>query len=473
MGKDLRQFLQMAREAGPDYYVEASKPLSPKYEVCVLQQKLAAEGRFPVLYCPQIEGSKLPLVSGLFGSYELLGLAMDIPPKKLREMGRSVILEEYMKRRHNLKPTKEVSAKEAPVQEVVLRGKDIDLGLLPIIHHYELNPTKYSTISMTLSRDPDTGVHNMGVYRQEVKGKNRIACMMTPLPKHGTYIANRYAELGKPMEVVAVIGHHPALGIASTGPHPLEEDELEVAGALLGEPLEVVRGVSVDLPVPAFAEIAIEGTIDPTYRETDGPFSETYGYYGSSKPCYVIEITAITMRKDAIYNNLDPRQAEHNLVSMLGREANLYNKVKSVLPTVKAVHFGPAGWAGQNFMYIAIDKRNPGDARLAGLAAILADRNRKAAVVVDEDIDIYNDQEVLWAIGNRVRGELDIITIPGLPVTPLHPTARAAAVDSTGFGQWVVDTKIIIDATEPEGFATRVNPPKDLWQSMKLEDYLK
>ncbi|MFC2020033.1 UbiD family decarboxylase [Chloroflexota bacterium] len=469
MGKDLRQFLQMAKEAGPDYYVEASKPLSPKYEVCVLQQKLAAARRFPALYCPQIEGSKLPLVSGLFGSYELLGLAMDVTPQRLRDEGRNVILEEYMKRRHNLKPTREVSAKEAPVQEVVLRGKDIDLGLLPIIHHYELNPTKYSTISMTLSKDPDTGTPNVGIYRQEVKGKDRIACMMTPTKiKHGIHIANRYAELGKPMEVVAVIGHHPALAIASTGPHPLEEDELEVAGALLDEPLEVVRGVSVDLPVPAWAEIAIEGTIDPTYRETDGPFSEYNGYYGSSKPCYVIEITAITMRKDAIYNNLDPGHSEHIGVSQLSYESMIYDAVRSVVPTIRAAHTGPSGQCGQHFTYISIRKRNSTDGKLAGLAALCTPLV-KIAVVVDEDIDIYNDQEVLWAIGNRVRGELDIDVIPRMPTSVLNPAAR----DESGLGKGNMDAKILIDATEPEGFATRVMPPKGLWNSMRLEDYLK
>jgi UbiD family decarboxylase len=125
--------------------------------------------------------------------------------------------------------------------------------------------------------------------------------------------------------------------------------------------------------------------------------------------------------------------------------------------------------AGKHFMFVSIKKRNPGDAKLAGLAALCANRARKIAVVVDEDIDVYNHQEVLWAIGNRVRGELDIDIIPRMPSITLSPCSR----DETGLSKGLLDTNILIDATEPEGFATRVMPPVDLWESMRLEDYLK
>ncbi|MFC2018463.1 UbiD family decarboxylase [Chloroflexota bacterium] len=467
MGKDLRHFLKLAKAAGPDYYVETAKPISPKYEISVISQKLCSQGRFPVLYCPQIEGSQLPVVGGLWGSYELQGLALDMTPEELREAGKGRVLEEYRKRRPNVRGVKDVPSQDAPVQEVVLKGSDIDLGLIPFIHHYELNPTKYATIGITILRDPDTGVYNAGVYRQEVKGKDRIACMATPV-HHGFAIGSRYAELGKKIEVVTIYGHHPVVAMAATGPHQREKSELETMGALLDEPLEVTKGVTVDLPVPAFAEIAIEGIIDPTKMEIDGPFSETFGYYGEQKRCYVVQVTAITMRKDAIYNNLDPRHPEHNMVSQLPRESNLLDRIKSVVPTVSAVHYGPDGVAGQNFMYISLKKRNPGDGRLAGLVAVSTDRARKFAVAVDEDIDVYNEQEVLWAIGNRVRGELDITILPRMPSLKLHPSAREEA-----FTKGVTDTKVVIDATEPDGFATRVTPPPKLWASMKLSDYLK
>ena len=131
LSKDLRQFLLVAKEAGADFYVEAKRPLSPMLETCVLQQKLAKEGRFPVIYCPQIEGSKLPLVTNLFGSYELLGLAMGMD---LKRAGKADIFHEYRQRQEDTKPVKWVSTAEAPVKEVVLRGEDVDLSLLPITH---------------------------------------------------------------------------------------------------------------------------------------------------------------------------------------------------------------------------------------------------------------------------------------------------------------------------------------------------
>ncbi|MFC2020082.1 UbiD family decarboxylase [Chloroflexota bacterium] len=468
MPKDLRQFIKLAKEAGPEFYVEVNRPLKPEYEVCVLQQKLAKEGHFPLIYCREIEGSKLPLITDAFGSYKLLGLALDITPEGLKTMGRKGVLQEYRRRQAGLKPTKDVPASQAPVQEVTLQGEDVDLGLLPIIHHYELNPAKYISIGMTICKDPDTGRPNVGVYRHEVKGKDRLACMLYPLPgAHAVHIAKRYAELRKPMEVVTVIGHHPAVAMGATGKTPIEKNELEVIGALLDEPLEVTRGLTVDLPVPANAEIAIEGVIDPNKMDTEGPFSESLGYYGQGRPCYIIQITAITMRKDAIYQNLDPIHPEHG-ISLLYHECNLYDRMKSIFPNVKAIHYASEGHLGKNFMYISIKKRSPGEGRLAGLLALSTFPIGKIAVVVDEDIDVYNEQEVLWAIGNRVRGELDILTIPRMPTTSLNPSAR----DESGFNNGVMDTKILIDATEPEGFATRVTPPKNLWEAMKLEDYL-
>jgi len=467
MGKDLRQFLKLVKDAGPQYYVEAKRPLDPKYELCVLSRKLAAAGRYPVLYCPRIKGSKLPLVNGLFGTYELLGFALDITPDKLKVVGKNGIFGEYRRRKDNLKPPREVPAGEAPVREVVIQGEDVDLGILPVIHHYELNPTKYVTIGVTMARDPDTGVINAGVYRQEVKGNDRLACMATSVHNMARIIG-RYAELGKPMDAVTFIGHHPIVPIAATSPCPPDQSELEVMGAMLDEPLEVTPGLTVDLPVPAWAEIAIEGVIDPTKPEMDGPFSECFGYYGERKQCHVIQVKAITMRRDAIYHNLDPGHPEHFLTSRLPAESTLYDKVKAVFPGLQALHYGPGQQNGQDFAFIAIKKRNPGDGRLAGLAA-LCTTLVKIAVVVDEDIDVYNEQEVLWAIGNRVRGELDIEIIPRMPTVGLNPAAR----DESGLGKGNMDAKVLIDATEPEGFATRVMPPTDLWESMSLEDYLK
>ncbi|MFC2019371.1 UbiD family decarboxylase [Chloroflexota bacterium] len=467
MSKDLRQFLDLVRGAGPQYYVEAKRPLSPIYEVTVLAEKLGRANRLPLVYCPRIEGSKLPLIFGSLGSYELLGLAFDIPPEKLRAEGKGCLLQEYRRRRPNTRPPREVSPDSAPVHEVVLKGKDVDLGLLPIVHHYELNPTRYMTMAMVICKDPDTGIPNIGLYRQELKGKNKL-CWRIDLGHHGGLIAQRYAELGRPMEVISFVGHHPVVAIGAVEAVPYGKSEFEVMGALLDEPLEVTPGLTVDLPVPARAEIAIEGTVDPGEIVTDGPFSEAYGYYSDRRPCYVIQAKTITMRRDAIYQNLEPSHPEHNKISLLSRDSAVYDKVRAVIPAVKAVHHAPERQWCRTALYISIKKRNPGDGRLAALAGASAARPAKMVVVVDDDIDVYNDQEVLWAIGNRVRAELDVTIIPRLPTGEVNPGGR----DESGFGPGMMDAKMLIDATEPEGFATRVMPHQKLWESMKLEDYI-
>ena len=233
------------------------------------------------------------------------------------------------------------------------------------------------------------GIPNVGVYRHEVKGKNKLGCYVAPT-NHGAYIARRYAELGKTMEVAIFIGHHPAVAMGACHTGSLEMNELEMAGSLLGEPLRVTRAETVDIPVPADAEIVIEGVIDPSKFVSDAPFAEFTGYYGvKTDDCYLIDVTAITMRKDAIYHGLDPHHAEHRLAGILNLESGLYDVVKRRIPTVKAVHYPNSGRLFHS--YVSLAKRAQGEGMLAGLLAVSADRNGTLTIVVDEDVDIFDE----------------------------------------------------------------------------------
>ncbi len=475
MAKDMRQFLQLVKEKGSDFYVEVKKPLKPKLEPSIIQHKLADKGHFPVIYCPTIEGSKLPLVTSLFGSYELLGLAIDIDPKTPKSLGKAYIAEEYRRRSSNLLAPQIVQRSEAPVKEVVLRGKDVDLGLLPIIHHNELDSGKYIPIGSCVCVDPDTGIPNTGVYRHEVKSKNQLGCYINP-GHNGSYIARRYAELGKPMEVVLFIGHHPAVTMGSIAEVDLNTNEFEVMGGLLGEPIQLTPAETVDLPVPAYAEIAIEGVIDTSKWVTDAPFAEYTGYYGMQRQCYLIQVTGITMRKDAIYHDLDSGHREHNLSGVLGFETNIYDAVKRAVPSVKAVHLPPSGCCAYH-AYISIKKGVQGEGKRAGLAAISGWNDFRVAVVVDEDIDVFNEEEVLWAVATRVDGAVDISIIPHVTGPGLHPYSRDEAgriYDEAGRRVGHMTSKIVVDATKPVElpFPVRATPSKDLLESMKLEDYI-
>jgi len=465
MNKDMRTFCDELKEMGPGYLLEIKKAVNTKYEPCVIQQKLAAEGKYPVLFFEKVEDSRYPLVTNLFGSYPLLGLALGVDPNEPK----SVILKNYREKIENPVPVKEIPKSDSPVKEVVLNKEDVDLGLLPIVHHAENDSGKYITVGNLILRDPDTGVTNVGMYRHEVQSKNALGCMFNPA-HHAAYIYRKYKELNRPMEAVLFLGHHPAAVIGCLARNPFGTSELEMMGALMDEPLEVTQAETVSLPVPAYAEVAIEGFLDPNQETGDGPFAEYTGYYGpSKKPIGLMQITAITMRKDAIYHDLDPAHREHNLAGVLTFEASVFDSVKKLVPSVTGVYMPSSGCCVYN-AYVRIKKRVPGEGKSAGLAALSAEPNLKMVIVVDDDIDIYNEEQVLWAISTRFEADMDLTMIPNMTGAHLDPSAYGEVRTERG----PMTTKLIIDATRPAtlAFADRIVPPEEAWERIKLEDYI-
>ena len=463
MNKDLHSFLKEIERLGPNHYVRVSKPVDCVYEPCVIQQKLAAAGRYPVIQFDRVNGSSLPLVTNLFGSYELLGLALGIDPGEPK--GR--ILETFRRRIEKPMPVKTISAAEAPVKEII--WNDIDLSRLPVTKHAEKDSGKYFTIASLVVRDPETGIINAGVYRHEIKGKDSFACMFNPSHNAG-YIYRRCKELKRPMEAVLVVGHHPAAVMGSLLRGSMEINEFEMMGALLGEPLEVVRAETVDLPVPAWAEIAIEGVIDPSAETSDGPFAEYTGFYGPAKdPVALMRVNAVTMRKDAIFHDLDPAHREHNLAGVLPYEASVFDNVKKLVPSVQGIYM-PASGSCYFMAYVRIKKRVPGEGKSAGLAAIAADANLKIAIVVDDDVDIYREEDVLWAIATHCEADRDLSVITNAMGAHLNPAAYGEVRHQHGS----MNSKLIIDATRPATlpFAERIKPPAEAWNRIRLEDYV-
>ena len=225
MNKDLRSFIGEARQLGSTYYAGVSEPLDPIFEPCVIQQKLAVEGRYPIIRCNHINGSNLPLVTNIFGSYELLGLALGVDPGQPK----NDILQRFIEREKNPLPTLTIQRDKAPVKHKVITGDDVDLNQLPIVHHAEKDSGKYITAGVLIVRDPESGVLNAGMYRHEVQGKDLLGCMFNPA-HHGGYIYRRYRELKKNMEAVLFIGHHPAALLGTLCEGPIDLSELEVMG---------------------------------------------------------------------------------------------------------------------------------------------------------------------------------------------------------------------------------------------------
>ena len=465
MNKDLHQFLAEMRQLGPDYFASVSRQVDPIYEPSVIQQKFAERNEYPVIRFENVAGADMPLVTNLFGKYELLGLALGVEP----DQPQSSILTTFRERIAKPIETTSVKRNDAPVKQVVWQADEIDINRIPVIKHAEKNSGKYISIGVLVVRDPETGILNAGVYRHEIQGKDRIACMFNPAHNVG-YIYRKYQELNRPMEAVLFIGHHPAAILGALSKQPIDSDEYQSMGALMGESLEVVDGDTVDIPVPAWAEIAIEGVLDPAEETSDGPFAEYTGYYGPKKdPVGLLQVRAVTMREDAIYHDLDPAHREHNLAGALSHESAVYNSVAKLVPSVHAVHLPPCGTCIFT-AFISIRKRVQGEGKSAGLAAVAAEPNLKIAVVVDEDIDIYNEQEMWWAMSTHLQADIGVTAIPYAMGAHLDPSAYGEVRTEKG----PMQTKLIIDATRPATlpFAERIRPPKEDWNRILLEDYV-
>jgi 2,5-furandicarboxylate decarboxylase 1 len=245
---------------------------------------------------------------------------------------------------------------------------------------------------------------------------------------------------------------------------------LEVAGGLLGESLEVTQAETVDLPVPAYAEIVLEGIIQPDNLVPDGPLAEWEGYYGGQQPnANLIQITCMTMRRDAIYHDLGVACREHNLPTGLGRTSGMAKAVKSISPSVKEV-FLPFSGESAMIAYISIAQRIPGEARRVALAAANAAPATRIVVVVDDDVDVFNEEEVWWAVCTRCTPDLDVMTLSRVLGDPLSPVSY----DETRTKRGPLNSKLIIDATKPVAlpFPPRCKPSKELWDSINLHDYL-
>src|SRR5262249_39955990 len=245
------------------------------------------------------------------------------------------------------------------------------------------------------------------------------------------------------LPVAIVVGVHPALLVASQMRLAFDEDELAAAGALLGAPVELVRCRTVPLEVPADAEVVIEGEVLPHERRREGPFGEFARLYGAPRDLPVVRVRAITHRRDAIWQNLIAATIPENAVlGAAGREPSLFKTVRSAVPTVTAVHM-PTG-SGANFhAIIALRKQVEGEAQKAAFAAFAHQDLIKHVFVVDDDIDIYDPEDVDYALATRFQADRDLYVIPRVKGNPLDPAA-----DEYETGRATV-TKMIVDATRP------------------------
>ena len=450
MPQDLRSFLDLVKRQKPDDFLVVSRPIDPAWEITALVVKLERERRRrPVLLFENVTGTRFPVLTNLHASRARLAAAIGATPDRM--------LPAYLRAME--KPLPPVVVPGGPVKEVVLTGDRVDLRALPQIIHHEGDAGPYLTAAISFARDPASETWNCAFNRLMIQGRDTTSIHLT-LGKH-LWEFHRTAEArGEPLPVALVVGVPPAISLGALAIGSNDEDERGIKGALLGEPRELVRCETSDVLVPAHAEMVIEAEILPEARTPEGPFGEFTGYSLGQRPREVVKVTAITHRRDAIFHDISVAHLDHLLLSTVPMEANLYRAVRAMVPTVRAVRV-----PGPFTCYVSLEQRLPGQAKNAIMAVLGADLYMKRVVVVDHDVDVFDDRQVTWALATRCQPDRDLVVVTHARGSDLDPsTAQDGQTAKWG-----------IDATaKPSlaGYTPRHRVPPDVWQRLRVEDYL-
>jgi 2,5-furandicarboxylate decarboxylase 1 len=347
---------------------------------------------------------------------------------------------------HGPRPWKVVA--DGPVREIIWRGDDADLLRLPVAVHTIGDAAPYIGGGMAVTKDPDTGIQNVAFLRVQCSNGRRAPFSMAPRHNYEHY--RKYEAQGQPMPMAMVIGHHPAYEIAANYSGRYGVDEFELAGSLLGETVEMVPCETIDLHVPAHAEIVIEGLVPPHVRENEGPFGEFQGYKSDGvRPKEVWEITAITMRREAVYRHLQATVAtDHQRLVALPMEAGIFERVRDVGGRIDLHQVNVPPWAGNFLVVLQLTPQAEGQAKDALMAALSSSYlHPKIAVAVDDDVDPFDAQDVFWSLATRVNPSQDVFIIDGTNGHRLDMSLPV--VNSPGKPFRRRGSKMGIDATKP------------------------
>jgi UbiD family decarboxylase len=450
MSQDLRSYLDLIKKNHPEDFLAVSREVDPAFEITAITVKLEQESkRRPVILFEKVKGTTFPVLTNLHAGRSRLAAAIHAKPEDMQRA--------YLGAMEKPIPPKLVA--KAPVKEVVLTGEQIDLYKLPQILHHQEDAGAYITAAISFAKEPNGDTWNCAYNRLMIKSRDTTSIHLT-LAKH-LWEYQRAAEAqGKALAVAFAIGVHPAIALGCLAIGSIDEDERAIMGGLLGEPLELVKCESSDLLVPAHAEMIIEGEILPHERTAEGPFGEFTGYSLGERQREVLKVRAITHRRDAIFQDITVGHLDHLMLSTTPIEANLYRAVRAMVPTLKAVRV-PAPFT----CYVSIEQRISGQAKNAILAVLGADLYMKRVVVVDHDVDVFNDRQVNWAIATRCQPDRDIAIITNARGSDLDPSTK----EDGNTAKWGVDA-----TAKPSlaSFTPRHRIPRDVWQRINLKDLI-
>ena len=359
------------------------------------------------------------LVGNAMGSRARLALALDtdersLMPTILERLGAPI-------------PPIEVARDEAPVQEAVLEGDDADLTALPVHLQHALDGAPYISAGLDFSRDPATGFTNIGMRRLMLRGR-REAGIDLNAPSDLRAIYGGAHSRGERLAVAIVVGAHPSDAIASLSLVP-PQDELALLGGVRGAPVPIVKCVTSDLMVPADAEMVLEGHLDPAgWSEPEGPYGEYVGYYGVLKSNPVFHLSAITRRRDALFQtvtiggrHMDTTDTAQ--ICALKTEVSLWKALETAVREPVGVYV-TASCGGMYNARVSLRQRVPGEARNAIAAVFGSNADVKHVFVTDADIDIFSDSELDWALATRFQADRDFVVASGFRAVPLDPSLQ-------------------------------------------------
>jgi len=437
--QSLRGFLHMVETDFPDAILRIGDEIDLQLDMTSVAFELERAVKSPVLIFEKPKGFKMPVVMNVAANRQLLAACLGVEASNLPTA--------FRERCQKYIPCELVS--EAAWNEVVIEGDDVDLTELPIPLQFNVDGAPYITAGQISARDPLTGVDTTGFHRLMLKGKNRLGVSLHS--RRRMYEFHRRAEeRGHSLPAVITIGTHPLHYMGSmVYAYPPNVRKFEIIGGLFGEPYRLARSGIDELDVPAAAEILIEGEILAGVHEPEGPFGEFTGYasYRSTQNVFVAK--RIRMRGDAMYQCVvSGMSKDHILVSCVTREGEILNALRRNLPNVRDVHV-PHTTCGGLVAFVSMKKTAEGEPQMAIMSTLGTELYTKYVIVVDDDVNIFDLADVMWAVATRVHAEKDIFFIPG---------AKGAILDPTSDPQNFTVTKMGIDATRPSGrdFAERL-----------------
>lgn len=413
----MREFLGILE--GEFNVIKIEDEISTKYEVA----KVLRDRPKDVIIFENIKESDMKIISGICNTREKIarGISVTVPEitKKIMEATGNPIKVEKIE----------------SVKNNYITQKEPDLSKIPVPTYYRKDGGAYITAGVVIAKDPETGIRNASIHRMLVNSKNRLGIRIVPRNLYTYY--KKAEEMDKPLEVAIAIGMHPATLLATTTSVPITTDELEVANNFHNGNMKLIECESVDLEVPD-AEIIMEGKLLPHVREPEGPFVDLTDTYDVIRNEPIIELDKIHYKENPYYHAIMPAGFEHRLLQGLPQEPRIYNAVLNTVPTVQNVVLTEGGCCWLHAA-VSIKKQTQGDGKNVIMAALAAHPSLKHAIVVDEDIDIFNPEDLEYAIATRVKGDEDIMIVPGARGSSLDPCATP---DGT-------TTKVGVDATKP------------------------